>query len=227
MTTLLQDAQYGLRMLARNPAFSFVAVLTLALGIGANTAIFSVVNAVLLAPLPYPGADRLISVYEKTADGGYNAFSTSYFLAWRDQVKVFDEFAASRPAAFTMSGREKPERIIGANVSASMFPLLGVNPTLGRTFLDEEDRPGGNRVVVLSFGFWQRRMGGDPSVLGKPITLDGESYTVIGVMPRGFQLPQESGQLWAPLQLNPAEVNGTVVAFTGSSPLHGCGPTSH
>ena len=207
--TLLKDARYGFRMLARNPAFSFVAVLTLAMGIGANTAIFSVVNALLLAPLPYPGAGRLISVYEKTADGAYNAFSTSYFLAWRDQVRVFEEFAASRPAAFTLSGKDKPERVIGANVSAGMFPLLGVNPTLGRTFLDAEDRPGGNRVVVLSFGFWQRRLGGDPQVLGSSINLDGESYTVIGVMPRGFQLPQRSGELWAPLQLDPAEVNGT------------------
>src|SRR5690348_7563794 len=142
MGKVLLDFRYGLRMLARNPAFSFVAVLTLALGIGANTAIFSVVHAVLLSPLPYPDSDRLLSVYEKTADGGYNAFSTSYFLAWHDQVKSFEEFGAYRPAAFTFTGSDKPERIIGVNVTASMFPLLGVNPILGRAFTPDEDRPG-------------------------------------------------------------------------------------
>jgi predicted permease len=208
MTTVLQDSRYAVRMLLRNPGFTIVAVLTLALGIGANTAIFSVVNSVLLAPLPYPGASRLVSVYQKTADGNYNAFSTPNFLAWRDQVRVFEQFGAIRPAAFNLSGGDQPERIIGANVSVGILPLLGVNPILGRMFLDEEDQPAGRSVVILSYGFWQRRFGGDPNVLGKPLTLNGASYTVVGVMPRGFKLPQGEHELWAPLQLNPADVNG-------------------
>jgi len=208
MGNLVQDLRYGFRMLAKSPGFTVVAVLTLALGIGANSAIFSVVNSVLLAPLPYPGASRLVSVYQKTADGNYNVFSTPNFLAWRDQMRVFEQFAAVRPAAFNLSGGDKPERIIGANVSVGMFPLLGVNPVLGRMFLDQEDQPAGRRVVILSYGFWQRRFGGDPNVLGKPLTLSGASYTVVGVMPRGFTLPQGDHELWAPLQLNPADVNG-------------------
>jgi len=208
MPTPIQELRYGARMLARSPGFTIVAVLTLALGIGANTAIFSVVNGVLLAPLPYPGASRLISVYQKTADGNYNAFSTPNFLAWRDQVRAFEQFGAIRPAAFSLSGGDQPERLIGANVSAGIFPLLDINPILGRVFLDEEDQPGGRSVVILSYGFWQRRFGGDPNVLGKPLTLNGTSYTVVGVMPRGFKLPQGDHELWAPLQLNPADVNG-------------------
>jgi len=208
MSMLIQDLRYGIRMLVRSPGFTIVVVLTLALGIGANTAIFSVVNSVLLAPLPYPGASRLISVYQKTADGNYNVFSTPNFLAWRDQVRSFEQFGAVRPAAFNLSGGDRPERIIGANVSVGMLRLLGVNPILGRMFLDEEDQPGGQRVVILSFGFWQRRFGGDPAVLGKPMTLNGASYTVVGVMPLGFKLLQGDHELWAPLQLNPADVNG-------------------
>jgi putative ABC transport system permease protein len=208
MNTLIQDLKFGLRMLAKNPGFTFVVVLTLALGIGANTAIFSVVNGVLLAPLPYPGAARLISVYQKTGGGNYNVFSTPNFLAWRDQVRAFERFGAIRPAAFNFSGGGQPERLMGADVSVGIFPLLGVNPILGRVFLDEEDRPGGPRVVILSYGFWQRRFGGDPHILGRPLTLNGASYTVVGVMARGFKLPQNDGELWAPLQLNPADVNG-------------------
>jgi len=208
VSTLLQDLKYGARMLAKNPGFTVVAVLTLALGIGANTAIFSVVNGVLLAPLPYPGASRLVSVYQKTADGNYNAFSTPNFLAWRDQTRSFEEFGALRPAAFTLSGGDKPERIIGADASAGIFRVFGVNPILGRTFLAEEDQPGGNHVVILSYGLWQRRFGGDPNILGKRIILTDEIYTVVGVMPRGFQMPQGVHELWTPLQLNPADVNG-------------------
>src|SRR5579864_8443565 len=207
MVTLLQDLRYGFRMLGKSRGFTSVAVLTLALGIGANTAIFSVVNSVLLAPLPYPDASQLVSVYQKTADGNYNAFSIPYFLAWRDQANPFEQFAALRPAAFNLAGGDKPERIIGGTVSASLFPLLGVNPILGRTFLAEEDRPGGNQVVVLSYGFWQRHFGGDQRVVGKYLAMNDKSYTVVGVMPQGFQLPQFTHELWAPLQLNPADIN--------------------
>src|SRR5208283_4005345 len=120
------------------------------------------------------------------------------FLAWWDQVKAFEQFGAVRPTAFNLSGGGQPERIIAANVSVGIFPLLGVNPILGRVFLDEEDRPGGPGAVILSFGFWQRRFGGDPQVLGKTLTLNGASHTVVGVMPPGFKLPQGEHELWAP-----------------------------
>ena len=208
MNALFQDLKCGLRVLVKNPGFTAVVVLTLALGIGANTAIFSVVNAVLLSPFPYPGSSKLISVYQKTEDGNYNVFSTPNFLAWRDQVTAFEQFGAIRPAAFNLTGGSQPERLNGANVSVDIFPLLGVNPILGRAFLDEEDRPGGPKVVVLSYGFWLRRFGGDRQILGKPLALNGASYTVVGVMPRGFKLPQNDDELWAPLQLNRADVNG-------------------
>lgn len=208
MNALYQDLKYGLRVLVKNPGFTAVVVLTLALGIGANTAIFSVVNGVLLSPFPYPGSSKLISVYQKTGDGNYNVFSTPNFLAWRDQVRAFEQFGAIRPAAFDLTGGSQPERLNGANVSVDIFRLLGVNPILGRAFLDEEDRPGGPKVVVLSYGFWQRRFGGDRQILGKPLALNGASYTVVGVMPRGFKLPQNDDELWAPLQLNPVDVNG-------------------
>jgi len=148
MKTVLWDLRFGLRTMARTPGFTAVAVLTLALGIGANTAILSVVNSVLPAPLPYPDASSLVSVCQKTADGGYNAFSTPNFLAWRDQTKAFEEFAAMRPAAFNLGGSHKPESILGANVSAGIFRLFRVSPILGRTFLAGDDQLSGSHVIV-------------------------------------------------------------------------------
>ena len=144
----IQDIRYGVRMLTKNPGFTLVAVLTLALGIGANTAIFSVVNSVLLAPLPYPDSSRLVSVYQKTADGNYNVFSIPNFLAWKDRAKSFEKFSAQQPTAFNLVGGDKPERIIGGRVTSSLFPLLGVNPMLGRSFLAASAAAGGRDVTT-------------------------------------------------------------------------------
>jgi putative ABC transport system permease protein len=192
MSTLIQDVKYGLRMLARNPGFTAVAVLTLALGIGANTAIFSVVNAALLKPLPYNDADRLVMVWEQNPERGWyrNIVSAANFLDWRKQNHVFTQMAAADPqVTFNLSGTGRPEEVWGEQVTTNLFSLLGVRPMLGRDFLPEEDKPGGPRVVLLGHGLWQSRYGGDRKLIGQQILLNGESYTVIGVMPRSFYFP--------------------------------------
>jgi putative ABC transport system permease protein len=206
---LLQDLRYGLRMLMRNPAFTIVAVLALALGIGANTAIFSVVNTVLLRPLPYKNPDALMTIWEDATHMGFpfNTPSPANFIDWRDQNTVFEGMAAMAQKSFNLTGAGEPERFDGRKVSANLFTILGVEPVLGRAFLAEEDRPG-SRVVILSYGVWQRRFGGDASVIGRAVNLNGESYTVIGVMPRTVDLPSMDNwhdQLWVPLALNAEE----------------------
>jgi putative ABC transport system permease protein len=192
VNTFIQDVRYGLTMLRRNPWFTFVAVLTLALGIGANTAIFSVVNAVLLRPLPYRDPDRLVLV--PSASG-------RDFLIWRDQAKAFESMAAFGFTAADFTGSGEPERLAVATVSAELFATLGVAPALGRAFTTEEDRVGGAPVVVLSDSLWRRRFGSDPQVIGRALTLDNQSRTVIGIMPPGFRFLGDS-DLWAPLTLN-------------------------
>ncbi|MGI8995653.1 MAG: ABC transporter permease [Pyrinomonadaceae bacterium] len=207
MRTLWQDVRYGVRMLLKAPGFTVVAVLALALGIGANTAIFSVVNAVLLRPLPYADPEQLVQVWEQRPRRGMSQVevASAEFLNWRAQNQVFEDMAALNFADYNLTGGgEEPERIPGAPVSASYFPLLGVKPLLGRTFLPEEDQPDRNSVVVLSYGLWQRRFGSDPNVLNKTITLNGKSHAVIGVMPRGFQLPQNA-ELATPIAFTPAD----------------------
>ena len=190
LETLAQDVRYGLRMLVKNRGFTAVAVLTLALGIGANTAIFSVVNAVLLRPLPYRDPDRLVEISGKNLKQGIYRFAVApaNFLDWQEQNHVFESMAilSSWSDNFNLVGEGQPEELQGRRVSASYLPLLGVRPILGRTFLPEEDHPG-QHVVVLTHAFWQRRFGSDPNVIGRQITLNGESYTIIGVMPKGFQ----------------------------------------
>ncbi|HYY56701.1 MAG TPA: ABC transporter permease, partial [Pyrinomonadaceae bacterium] len=180
METLLQDLRYNLRVLVKNPGFAAIAVFTLALGIGANTAIFSVVNAVLLRPLPYADPDRLVQVWEYRPRQGLNRqnVSSAEFAAWHDQNSVFEEVAAIDVAEYNLTGDAEPERVVGARVSSSYFPLLGIKPALGRTFLREEDQPDHSDVVVLSHGLWQRRFGGERSVVGRDVALDGESYTI-------------------------------------------------
>jgi predicted permease len=188
--TTLQDVRYGLRQLRRNPGFTLVAALTLALGIGPNTAIFSVVNAVLLRPLPYKDPNQLVEISEKYPKRGLDFFAVApaNFLDWQQQNHVFESMAVFGVFSYQyyLGGEGQPEKVRGRRVSVSFFPLLGVHPILGRTFLPEEDGPG-HRVVVLTYAFWQRRFGSDPKVVGRQITLNGESYTVIGVMPKGFQ----------------------------------------
>ena len=192
MDRLLRDLRYAVRMLAKRPAFTVVAVLALALGIGANTAIFSVVNGVLLRPLPYKEPDRLLMVWEDhTARGGPSTEWTSppNFADWRDQNNVFDRMAALQAWLPTLTGVGEPEQIPGAAVSHDMFQVLGVEPALGRGFRAEEDRAGGERIVIINHALWQRRFGGDTSILDHTITLNGEAYTVVGVMPEGFRFP--------------------------------------
>jgi putative ABC transport system permease protein len=202
-----QDLRYSFRSLAKNPTFTIVAVLALALGIGANSAIFSVVNTVLLSPLPYKDPDRLVMVWEDNTKAGYprDTPAAANYIDWRDQNQVFESMAALTEASFNLTGTGDPERLEGNLVSANLFPLLGVEPQLGRAFLPEEDRPGANRVVVLSHGLWQRRFGSDPNITEKPLTLNGESYTVVGVMPPHFKLPGEEAELWVPVAFSPKE----------------------
>ena len=189
METLLQDARYALRTLAKSPAFTLVAVLTLALGIGANTAIFTVVNAVLLRPLAFRDPSRIVLVTEKSK---YPTYTTSYqnYKDWRDQSTSFEAMPASCPVTLALTGQGEPEQLQGRYATAGFFPLLGVAPVAGRDFLPEEDKPGGASVVIISYGLWQRRFGGSLEWLGKAINLGSKPYTVIGILPPGFQFLQ-------------------------------------
>jgi predicted permease len=198
--TLIQDIRFGLRQLRRNPGFTAVAVLTLALGIGANTAIFSVVNAVLLRPLAYQDAERLVVILHY----GTSPVAPANFVDWRHQNHVFERMGAAEYWTPNLAGIEKPEQISGLHVTSDILPLLGVQPLMGRMFLPEEDQRGREHEIVLSFRLWQQRFGGDPHILGQTMTLDGEKYTVIGVMPRDFRFAPfwaTKAVLWAPLPL--------------------------
>jgi putative ABC transport system permease protein len=198
MESILQDIRYSFRALIKTPAFTAVAIVVLALAIGANTAIFTVVNAVLIRALPYPNPDRLVMLWETNPrfQIGIDTLPVTpgTFMDWREQSSVFEHVSALGTGRFNLSGSGEPERISGATVSANFFRLMGIEPRLGRAFQDDEERPGGNKVVVISYALWQRRFGGAEDILGKPMTLDGESYTVIGVAPEGFQFPR-AGEL--------------------------------
>jgi putative ABC transport system permease protein len=207
MENLFQDLRYAVRMLFKNPGFTAVAVLTLALGIGANTAIFSVVNTVLLQPLPYKDPDRLMMVWEDDTKRGFprDTPAAANYIDWRDQNQVFEGMAAIADASFNLTGVGEPERIDGRRVTANLFPLLGVEPGLGRAFTPEEDRPGAGRVVIISHGLWQRRFGSDANIIGSPISLNGESHTVVGVTPPQFQFPAREVELWVPMAFTERE----------------------
>ncbi len=217
MQTLWQDLRYGLRMLIKHPGFAAVAVSALALGIGANTAIFSVVNAVLLRPLPYRNPERLVMVWEDHRGRGgpeREWLSPADWQDWREQNQVFERIAAMLDWGPTLTGQAEPESLVGAAVSHDMFAALGSEPTLGRSFRPEEDRAGAERVVVLSHGLWQRRFGSDPRIIGQALMLSGDSYTVVGVMPAGFKFPViANAELWRTLRpaLNPGCQRGCVV----------------
>jgi putative ABC transport system permease protein len=201
METIIQDIKFGLRMLVKSPSLSIVATIALALGIGANTAIFSVVNAVLLRPLPFPNSDALVALFETDQQRGSVRGSHSYpnFFDLRSQNTVFERVAAYHTSDFIMTGRGEPARLQGAVVTADLFPLLGVSPILGRTFLLDEDKPSSTgRVVVLSEQLFQKRFNADPAILNQAITLEGVNFTVIGVMPASFEFPiqNEPVELW-------------------------------
>jgi putative ABC transport system permease protein len=201
---MFQDLRYGIRMLRKNPGFTFVAALTLSLGIGVNTAIFSVVNAVLLRSLPYRDPDRLVMVNYSRSRAPNDFTLAAEFLELRDQAKSFEQIAAYRFDAADLTGNGEPERLDACFVSADLFTTLGVAPALGRAFTPSEDTAGGAQAVILSDGLWRRRFGGDPQVMGRTLTLVGQSRTVIGIMPPGFRFAGEA-DLWLPLALNVAE----------------------
>ena len=205
---VIEDLRFGLRMLRKSPGFTVVAVATLALGIGANTAIFTVVNAVLLRPLPYRDANRLVTVWSQNRTRGYDTdlVSPLDFGDWSARSSAFEKLAASTDVQYTMTGSGEPVTVIAYAFSADYFQVLGVSPYVGRTFLKEEEQPGKNQVVVLSYGFWQRHFGGDRKLVNKTITLDGVPYTVIGVMPPEFKYPART-EMWTPLVPNPVAAN--------------------
>src|SRR5262245_60992531 len=204
MQTVWQDLRIGLRMLVKKPGFTLVVVITLALGIGANTAIFSVINAILLKALPLENADRFVMVYEANLTTGANRWTVApgNYLAWRAQQKVFEEIAAFRTESFTMARSDGAEMLRGARVSANIFNIFRVAPSQGRSFTSEEDQPGQERVVILSHSLWQQRFGGAQDIVGQTITLDDRPCTVIGVMPKGFGFPSTSTDLWMPAALD-------------------------
>jgi putative ABC transport system permease protein len=192
MNNVWQDLRYGLRMLYKNRGFTAVALLALALGIGANSAIFSVVNSVLIRPLPYRDPQRLIMIWENYQQRGgpeREWASPADFRDFRDQAQSFEHVAALLGWGPTLTGQDEPEDLKGAAVSHDSFAMLGVEPALGRNFTQDDDQPSADRVVVLSHQLWQRRFSADPSIIGRNVMLSGDSYTVIGVMPRGLSFP--------------------------------------
>jgi putative ABC transport system permease protein len=198
MQTLFQDIKYGMRMLLKNPGITATVILALALGIGANTAIFSVVNSVLLRPLPYEESDRLVFLNEKSAVLDEMSISYPNFEDWRAQNQSFERIGVYNRSSYNLTGNGEAERIVTGQVSADLFSVLRVNAALGRVFTNEEDKPGATPVVVLSYGLWQRRFGGQTSILNQPITLNGKSYTVIGVMPQDYLYPSRV-EMWVPV----------------------------
>jgi putative ABC transport system permease protein len=208
MGTLLQDIRYGIRMLSKNAGFTVIAILTLALGIGANTAIFSVVNAELLRPLPFSDPGRLVRVWGTSSRTNSKTLSICYpdFVDWRAQNQVFEKIGAYTDQNYTLTGVDQPAHLPGQAVSAELFALLGAMPELGRTFLPSEDEPH-HRVAILSHRLWKQQFGGDPGIIGRTITLENSGYTVVGVMPAGFEFP---------LQRRPVEVWTTFSALQES-----------
>jgi putative ABC transport system permease protein len=201
LETTLQDLRYAARMLRRSPGFTAVTVLTVALGIGTTTAILSVVNPILFESLPYPNAGRITMIWETGRNGLHNEGSFGMYRELAKRARSFDALAVLKPWQPTMTGPDQPERFDGQRVSASYFHVLGVSPTLGRNFLPSEDQRNGPNVVILSDALWQRRFGSDRTILGRQITLDDNSYSVVGIMPAGFEnVLAPSAELWAPLQ---------------------------
>lgn len=208
MKTLLQDIRYAVRMFARNPAFFIFAAGVLALGIGANTAIFTVAYNVLLRPLPYRDAGRLVMVWEDDSAYGFpqNTPSPGNYSAWKAQNNVFTDVAAMTARTLDLTGHGNPEQFQVMQVTANMFPLLGVRQRIGRNITPEEDKPGTNRVVILSHAVWIANFGGDAKILGKQISLNNAAYTVVGIMPPGFIFPDRTVQMWTPIGFSDAEL---------------------
>jgi putative ABC transport system permease protein len=202
---MLTDLRYALRMLFKSPAFTIVAILTLGLAIGANSAIFSVVNAVLLRPLPYAKSEQLVRIFGTQPQLDLAPSSPANFLEWKEENKVFERIATYVGQGLNLTGTGKPERVIGARVSADLLPLLGVQPALGRLFTQEEDQEGRGKVVILSHEFWRSRFGDEANTLQQTIILNDQPHTVVGVMPPGFAFPSTRTQVWVPVAFNAAE----------------------
>ena len=199
---MLNDLRYGFRMIIKHRMVTCVAVLALGLGIGANTAIFSIINAVVLRPLPYRDPEQLMTILHE----GSNPVAPANYFDLAEQSQSFEGIAAAQWWEPNLTGRDQPEHLRGLKLTAQMFQVLGVSPALGRTFNPDEDQPGRDRVVVLSNRLWQRRFGGEPGVVGQQVTIDGESHTIIGVMPPDFQFAPfwaTNAELWSPLNLAP------------------------
>ena len=210
MAGFFQDARYALRLLRRQPAFSVFVILTLAVGIGANSAVFSVVNGVLLKPLPHHQSDRLVSVWGRfDPESGFDfpqfPLSNPEYIEYRDHTRVLSGIAAYRATSATVTNAgAEPERVPVALVTANLFGVLGATPVLGRSFAADEDRPGGPQVVVLSHGYWRSRFAGDPRAVGSTVRVNGEPTTIVGVMSEGFAYPLNTTRLWMPLGIDPA-----------------------
>ena len=208
METLWQDLRFGVRLMLSKPGFALIAIVSLALGIGANTAIFSLVDAVLLRPLPFREPERLVIVWEDASSIGFprNTPAPANYADWKSQNRVFEDMAALSWQSYNLTEDGEPERVEAQAVTANFFSLLGIKPELGRTFSQEEDQPGRNRVVLVSHGLWQRRFGGDPAFVGREILLNGEKRTVLGVMPPGFQFLAKDTGLWVPIAFSPGQL---------------------
>src|SRR5262249_619633 len=198
MRTIWQDMRYVARTLLKNPGFTLVSVITLALGIGANTAIFSVVNAVLLRPLPYPHADRMVYVFggKQSDPKAEDSISPHNFTDLRSRNQSLDSYFAFNYMSFTLTGDRQPEALNGVQVSADFGGVVGMTPALGRVFTAEEDAPGKEHVALISDGLWRRRFGSDPQIVGLNVQLNGEPYMVIGVMPPNFDFPNPDIEVW-------------------------------
>ncbi|HET8696691.1 MAG TPA: ABC transporter permease, partial [Gammaproteobacteria bacterium] len=190
-------------MLRTSPGYAAMAIATIAISIGANTAMFSFLNGVLLKPLPYPDPERVMQVLEKRPDGGTNGISTLNYLDWAEQQTVFEYFAAQTGWGATYSGGDEPVRLAGGRVTVQYFDITGAQVVLGRRFLPGEDKVGNDHVVLLSNMLWQTRFGGDPAIVGRSITLDGEPYTVVGVLAGGGTFDRAARQIWKPLAFRP------------------------
>ncbi|HET6862746.1 MAG TPA: ABC transporter permease, partial [Pyrinomonadaceae bacterium] len=205
MPGIRQDLQFGVRMLFKKPSFTAVVVLTLAMSISATTVVFSIVNALLLSSLPYRNPEQLINVWGVFKSNNKAHASAANFREWQERNKSFQSLAAYDMQKFNLTGGDRPEAVDAAIISANLLPLLGVQPARGRSFQAEEEQSGNNHVAIISDGLWQRRFGADAGALGKPLLLDGESYTVIGIMPPGFSFPEKI-DLWLPLSFVPEEL---------------------
>jgi len=209
---VLNDLRFAVRSLLKRPGFALVVIITLALGIGANTAIFSVVNAVLLSPLPYKEPERLVAVWAKSTNRNLTNQPVSYlnYTDWKEQTQAFEQLAAIRAESLNLTGQGEPERINGVRITVNILSTLGVTPELGRDFLPEEGQPEKASAALVSYGLWQRRFGGDPKLIGQTLTLDAKPYTVIGILPPwlkypGLIMPQTGADIWIPYLVSPSQ----------------------